>query len=186
MIYLCGPEWDRRIVEIIQQPKTGIIMSGGLDSYVLYSLLSNPLVFNIRREDKFDNASRVRELVSQDVIEIDEVTTNHWERVQLTSDKILKTYDLDVLYYGINHTPPLEYFPEFDMPSKPGRPWKIDHPKIKAPFLHLYKYHIIDLGMQLNLDLDKTLSCLTRLDTHCGKCWQCMERQWGFDQLKKN
>ena len=50
MNYICGPLWDRRIVNIDQQGKVGIVMSGGLDSYVLYHLLDDPIVFNIKRE----------------------------------------------------------------------------------------------------------------------------------------
>ena len=183
-MYICGPVWDKRVVSIEQQGKTGIVMSGGLDSYVLYCLLDNPIIFNIKRKDGFDNADNVRRLTNKDVIEVDEVSRNHWDRVPLTIEKILNDYDIDSLFTGINHTPPTDHFPEFDTASKPSRPWKVDFEKVEAPFLHLYKYHIIDLARQFSLDLTGTLSCLHNLDFHCGECWQCKERQWGFDQLK--
>jgi hypothetical protein len=184
--YIVGPEWDRRVVEVIPRENDAIVMSGGLDSYVLYNLLSKPKIFNIKRKDNFDNSDQIRNLTGADVIEVDEVTTDSTERLQQTVHKIMDEYDIGMLYCGLNHTPPLEYFPEFDTEAKPNRPWRIDHPKFKTPFLHIYKYHIIDLGNQLNLDLNKTQSCLWEIYSHCGECWQCKERQWGFDQLKKN
>ena len=186
MNYICGPLWDRRIVNIDQQGKVGIVMSGGLDSYVLYHLLDDPIVFNIKREDRFDNADRVQKLINRNVIEINEVSTNHWDRVPLTIGQLLKEHNVDSLFCGINHTPPIDHFPEFDTDAKPDRPWRFEDKKVKVPFLHLYKYHIIDLAYQLDLDLSDTMSCLHNLDTHCGECWQCKEREWGFEQMKKN
>ena len=180
--YECGPEWDRKIVKVTPKPKDAIMMTGGLDSYVLYHLLENPIIFNIKRKDRFDNADYIKELTGSDVIEVDEETTGS-DRFKLGAHAIMKEYDIGHLYTGINHTPPLEFFPEFDWYQKPNRPWRIDHDQFKAPFLHLYKYHIIDLGLSLGLDLDVTHSCLKERKTHCGKCWQCQEKQWGFNQL---
>jgi hypothetical protein len=180
--YECGPKWDRRIIEVTPKPKDAIMMTGGIDSYVLYHLLDNPIIFNIKRKDRFDTANYIKELTGSDVIEVDEETTGN-DRFRLGSHKIMREYDIGHLYTGINHTPPLEYFPEFDSHKKPQRIWRIDHDQFKAPFLHLYKYHIIDLGLSLGLDLNVTRSCLYDREVNCGKCWQCQERQWGFDQL---
>ena len=58
MEIICGPDWDRRVVRIDNYKNPGIIMSGGIDSWVLYNLLDNPTIFNIARQDKFDSADR--------------------------------------------------------------------------------------------------------------------------------
>jgi len=92
---------------------------------------------------------------------------------------ILENYEIDELYTAVNIIPHTEYFPEFISEGKPGRPWSIpeDEP-VKCPFLHLYKYHIIDLANRYNIDLSQTQTCLIQLEGHCGKCWQCLEKQW--------
>ena len=54
---------------------------------------------------------------------------------------------------------------------------------VRLPFLHLYKYHIIDLARQEKIDLSDTMSCIASIDQECGKCWQCMEKKWGIDQI---
>ena len=38
--YKCGPTWDRRIVTLDPPEKVALLMSGGIDSLVLYNLLS--------------------------------------------------------------------------------------------------------------------------------------------------
>jgi Queuosine biosynthesis protein QueC len=184
MHYICGPSWDQRVVNIEEVGKVGIVMSGGIDSYVLYHLLTNPIIFNIKRKDGFDNAERVRRLTGKQVIEVEEVSDNYKNRIGDTMDKILADYNVDQLYMGINHTPPTYYFPEFDVQSKPHRPWRI-YGDVKAPFLHLYKYHIIDLANSLDIDLSDTRSCIgTVSGPECTTCWQCREKRWGYDQLK--
>jgi len=184
MQYICGPDWDRRIIPINQEGKVGILMSGGIDSWVLYNMLNDPIIFNITRTDGFDNVERVRDLTGKPVIEIPEFTTDHWRRVDVGIDHIFKNYDVDQLYHGINMTPPIDIFPEFNILSKPFRPWRIDDQRLKVPFLHLYKYHIIDLAKQLQIPLDNTRSCIDNASgDECGHCWQCKEKKWGFQQL---
>ena len=184
MHYICGPDWDQRVISIDQGGKVGIIMSGGLDSWVLYNMLTDPIIFNITRSDGFDGAARVRELTGKPVIEIPEPTTDHWQRIDIAIENILENCNVDQLYDGNNMTPPIDIFPEFNILSKPIRPWRCDHPRYKTPFLHLYKYHIIDLANQLEIPLDGTRSCIVNASgDECGKCWQCKEKKWGFEQL---
>lgn len=159
-------------------------MSGGIDSWVLYNMLNDPIIFNIARSDGFDAADRVRKLTGKPIIEIPESTTDHWQRVDAGIDHILKNYDIDQLYHGINLTPPIDIFPEFNILSKPYRPWRVDHPRLQTPFLHLYKYHIIDIADSLSISLEDTRSCIDNASgDECGQCWQCKEKNWGFQQL---
>ena len=178
--YIVGPDWDQRVVKINQQGKVGIIMSGGIDSLVLYHLLDDPLVFNIKREDGFDGAERVRKLTGKEVIEVEEQSTEHDKRVWYTSNRIIEEYDLDQLYNGSNMIPPIHLFPEFK-DGYADRPWKNPDPFMVVPFQMLYKYHIISFAKMMNIDLSNTLSCISNTEEACGVCWHCRERQWGFD-----
>jgi len=99
----------------------------------------------------------------------------------------MNNYSIDELYLGTNIIPHTEYFPEFITDERPKRLWSYreDSP-FKLPLLHLYKYHIIDLANRNNIDLSQTQSCLHKLKEHCGKCWQCLEKQWGYKQLERH
>ena len=132
MRFECGPEWDMRIININPKPLIGIVMSGGIDSWVLYNILKlsfkmpKIVVFNIKRDDGFDNAETVKRLTgTTEIIEIDEWTTEHHNRVPLGIEYILENYGIDELYSGVNIIPHTEYFPEFITDAKPGRPWSM-------------------------------------------------------------
>ena len=196
--YECGPAWDTRIITINPKAKVGILMSGGIDSWVLYNILkldfSKPeiVIFNIKRGDGYDTAKRVKLLTGiSDIIEVDELTTqladydSEGSRVSKGAHHIMNNYSIDELYLGTNIIPHTEYFPEFISQGKPKRLWSYreDSP-FKLPLLHLYKYHIIDLANRNNIDLSQTQSCLHKLTEHCGKCWQCLEKQWAYKQLE--
>lgn len=185
MKMIIGPDWDERYLEIKQEGRVGILMSGGIDSYVLYHLLDNPMVFNIKRADGFDTADRVRDLIDRPngVIEVDEQSTEHEWRVKNTSEHIIEEYGLDQLYNASNMIPPIHLFPEF-AEGYASRPFRYGNPKVKAPFAFMYKYHIINLAYRLNLDLDKTESCIASTAGGCGMCWHCKERAWGFEHGK--
>jgi len=186
--YVCGPSWDRRLFDINPKGNIGLMITGGLDSWVMYHILksqtSNFTLFNITRKDGFDSPQRIRLLTGQTVVEIEDVG-EHTGRVAAGVDNILANHSVDQLYLALNRDPPIEHFPQFSMIGRPYRPWRIDHPKIVTPFLHLYKYHIIDVANCLNIDVNNTLSCINTRDRHCGKCWQCLERQWGYEQLNQ-
>ena len=52
---------------------------------------------------------------------------------------------------------------------------------ISAPLAHLHKEDVIKLGLELQVPLELTLSCMNpTLDLHCGKCSKCRERHDAF------
>jgi hypothetical protein len=166
-------------------------MSGGLDSWVLYNLLPQRerdiRIFNIRRKDGFDSAERVRLLTERDdIIEVDEMSDDPAYRIGRTVDHIIKTWHVEELYLGLNRAPPTEYFPEFETPQRPFRPWINTWPAIRMPFLPLYKYHIFSLAVGHGIDVNNTLSCIANKSTPCGMCWQCLERKWGWNELNQS
>ena len=121
--YVCGPSWDRRLFDINPRGKVGLMITGGLDSWVLYNLLKHIAadiqLFTIKRVDGFDNPNRVRLLTGEDVIEIaDTEIPNSQLRVTAGVDSILKTYDVDELYLALNRDPPIEHFPISESPSR--------------------------------------------------------------------
>ena len=214
MKFECGPEWDTRVIHIKPKNKIGIMMTGGIDSWVLYNLLKidlfdnsrKILIFNISAVgpggDGHDTPERISLLTDRDdIIEIDkyiECTDNDsprfkpWhEVIKMSMIHMLEDFDIDELYTGDNMNPPIEYFPEFNTNGKPPRAWNIPSlfpdlwaSKIKCPLHHLYKYHIIDLANKNNINLRHTHSCIENTRDHCGECWFCLERAWGYNQLK--
>lgn len=183
--YECGPRWDRRIIEIEQKENAGILMSGGLDSWVLYNLLGrNVKIFNYHRTDVIDNKLKLEKLTERtDIISVENNGSNK-VNIDYCGEWIMKNYDVSEVYIAANIIPHLAYFPEFDSMGVPGRKWHDNHFFIKAPFNQLYKFHIIDLAVRHNIDLQQTNSCLFQEDRHCMECWQCKERKWGFSQLE--
>jgi len=218
MRFECGPEWDIRVIDIKPKNKIGIMMTGGIDSLVLYNLLkivmgdpSKILIFNVIASgdhgEGYDSPERVSLLTDRyDIIKIDKYikhTENDkpyykpWTEVlDLSQTHMLEDFDIDELYIGMNMNPPTEFFPEFDTSDKPRRFWytqetsetsrmpKSALTKMRAPFLNLYKYHILDLANKNNIDLRHTQSCQEYMHGHCGECWWCLERTWGYNQLK--
>jgi len=185
--YECGPVWDKRIVTINPASKVGICMSGGVDSYVLYHLLkkqTNPLVFNIYRNDGHDNSNHLSKLIDDDIIVIPQLSENSLHRINGGFDYIMDNYDIDELYGGANQVPPLHQFPEFNTPAMPTRYFNLKYRKIVVPFNSLYKYHILDLADRNNIDLTMTYSCLRNMppQPECGECWQCKEKKWAYEQ----
>lgn len=190
MDYICGPEWDKRILTFNSKPNSGILMSGGIDSFVLYNLFEmyKPKIFHIKLISGADDINHVKKLTKRgDIISVKDYPydpkkpTKKFEKV---AKEIFRKYKIDELYLASNRIPPIDCFPEFNSKRKPHRPWVTDNSKIKLPFLTLYKYHIIDLAKRLKIDLSQTQSCLIRKTGHCGKCWQCRERAWAYKQLK--
>lgn len=55
---------------------------------------------------------------------------------------------------------------------------------IDAPFVRMDKSEVIRLGVDLNVDLGLTLSCMNPQDggdAHCGRCSKCRERRDAFN-----
>jgi len=59
--------------------------------------------------------------------------------------------------------------------------------KVVQPLTHLYKYHVVDLYYQMNLDslIPYTHTCTKQSIGTCNMCTGCEERQWAFDVLSK-
>ncbi len=49
--------------------------------------------------------------------------------------------------------------------------------KVKTPFLYMSKSQVIDIGVDLGVEMNKTYSCSVGDDDPCGKCDQCKLRE---------
>lgn len=51
---------------------------------------------------------------------------------------------------------------------------------VHAPFMHMQKYQIVQLGAELGVPFEETWSCYKGGDVHCGRCSTCVERLEAF------
>lgn len=54
--------------------------------------------------------------------------------------------------------------------------------KIKAPFIHMDKGDILEVGKELGVPYEDTWTCYKGLEKACGKCGSCVERLEGFEK----
>ena len=53
--------------------------------------------------------------------------------------------------------------------------------RLEAPFMHLGKHQIVQLGTALQVPYADTWSCYKGGETHCGTCGTCYERKEAFE-----
>lgn len=181
MILDCGPDHDRRQVDITiptDRPAVGIFISGGLDSALLYHLLTKytqqtivPLVLEKTSKTKYFAQSVVSYITPGQTVNIIKADT-----VASAIPKVRRQFDY--LYLGL-----IQERKEFliDWVSSAAT----DNHFRKSPLQHVDKSHIVDLVVrenQQNLFL-LTHTCAVQDIGRCGTCNRCRERAWGFEQL---
>ncbi len=201
MKFNCGPEWEERIITIKPAKKIGVLVSSGLDSTTLLSLLYNNFdseikLYNVRTGINTDKPV-IRDILSKLGIDLtlnivgnsiwQTPMYNHHARLWKAFQEIKELGEIDELYCGNIQSPREAFFPDFKVssPEFPKRPWLTKDSFLKNPFEHLEKYHVIDLGRRLGIDhiYNTTISCNVYELWHCGKCMGCKELLWGFSQL---
>ena len=55
------------------------------------------------------------------------------------------------------------------------------HLRLEAPFKHLGKHQIVQLGTTLQVPYADTWSCYKGEERHCGTCGTCFERKEAFE-----
>ena len=219
MILECGPKHDRRqlnlslpyipIIEnlnlkklylrsrnIITGQQIGVLVSGGVDSAILYFLLhlENNLTGNkfiitpytiMRKEGSRYYSKPVQDWIHNYFnlpnIELNVVGNNTLPEAQQVSSGINDIFEkqTDFLYLGI-----IQSRPEHSIGW--ARPKFTETDKVRLPFLNLQKNHVIDLYRQFNVLelLNLTYSCAINETDACGYCNGCNERTWGFNDLR--
>jgi 7-cyano-7-deazaguanine synthase len=57
---------------------------------------------------------------------------------------------------------------------------------IHAPYSRLEKWQIVQKGLMIGVEYNKTWSCYLNQENQCGKCDSCKQRIYALDKAKKN
>lgn len=175
----------------------GILLSGGLDSAILLYLLVrvNPEIqiqpFTIAKTDGaalyadpvIEHFNKKFNQAIPKTIIVGDPTVHHRQQSTTAVKDIFEKHPVDYLFIGINQNPPTLA----SLPGAPKRDTESTNPQIIFPFVSMYKDQILDLMYKYQQEdlADITHSCTEQSQGRCNKCWQCTERAWAFNQLKK-
>jgi hypothetical protein len=175
----------------------GILLSGGIDSAILLYLLikEEPKIriqpFTIPKNDGaylyanpiIDHFNNKFNLTIPHTIKVGNIKLHHSEQGKDASFEINRFYkSIDILFNALNAVPP-----ELQDGRQPMRSTKEPSPKVKFPFVSMYKDQILQIMYdegQTDL-INLTHSCTERSIGRCNVCWQCCERIWAFNQLNQ-
>ena len=196
----------------IHEGPLGISCSGGADSslllYILMKYATGPIhVFTCVLDSKNRSTVKSAANVLSNIIDL---TGNynvyhhfHFVKEGKRIEELFKQQmqfvehkTVDWLYTAITQNPPFEVQRTFKEPSRENherhplvqRPVYMQDQPIYMPFTNIDKQTIAKMYMELNLMVSLfpvTRSCesLTLTTGHCGECWWCEERLWGFNRL---
>ena len=183
-------------VKLTLHRRIGVLVSGGLDSALLYYLIRKLTLSDdrysvipytiIRNDGSSRYAQPVIDYVHESLgieqqyatkLDIDEIDS---ELQVAAGMRELRNTDRNLIYIGIIQT--LEEHALHNVP-KPYVP--INSEMFNHPLKDLTKAHVVQLIIQLGLEKLFTLthSCVYDIDTPCGVCNRCNERAWAFSQL---
>jgi len=121
--------------------------------------------------------------------------------IHATMNKFIESDNLSVMYNGITKLPPDKILDTFDEDIRHSDEYCYRQRRdnivrdeyydlnFYRPFINYSKKEIANLYKQLNIEKDLfslTRSCETPQspNRHCGKCFWCQERSWGFGYLE--
>lgn len=192
----CGPLDDRRTLNIqlnFLKRRIGVLVSGGLDSALLYYLIQSlvndsytvtPFIINRPNDGSSIYAQPVIDYVNSVLNKPPQVGTKLYitednSELQVTAGmRELVNHNVNINYIGLIETLPIHCI------GVPGPYKPVNSEKFIFPFKDLNKSHVVDLICQLNQHelFSITHSCVYN-ENRCGKCNRCNERQWAFTKL---
>ena len=183
-------------VKLTLHRRIGVLVSGGLDSALLYYLIKkltltddrySVIPYTITRNDGssryaqpvIDYIHKILGIEQQDSINL-AISETDSELQVAAGMRELRNTDRNLIYIGIIQT--LEEHALHDVP-KPYVP--TNSKQFNYPLKDLNKAHVVQLIIQLGLEKLFTLthSCVYDIDIPCGICNRCNERAWAFEQL---
>jgi len=198
MNIICGPEIDRRTVSInlpTQKFKIGVLVSGGIDSAILYYLLliENKLRGNIhevlpisvmRQEGSeyfsklvVESINKKFNIVNLEPMIVGDPTLPDDQQVKSGVDDALNS-GFDLVYAGVIEQQEEHMIGWIPPPSGETK-------RFKTPFKNINKTHIIELVVKFKQEdlFYITHTCNVYKMSRCNGCNGCNERAWGFEQL---
>ena len=197
----CGTNNDLRTISITlpkKESRIAVLVSGGLDSAILYYLLllENKLRGSIheivpisvmRKEGSkyfsslvIGHVNQMFQLPYSDPIIVGDNTLAEEEQVKSGVNHAIEL-GFDIVYAGVIEQLPQHMVNWQPIPSK-------ETARFKIPFQSINKSHIIDIIVKFKQEplFYITHSCSGEQSQigRCNGCNGCNERSWGFDQLK--
>lgn len=195
-----GPLEDCRLFQFklpTEPTRVGVLVSGGLDSAILYYLLEKLNKNNFhkitpyiiaRQEGSLTYGPKVIEYVNNlfnknptefEIIEIPKLIPPHLQ-VKIAVQMLRVKKVVDILYLGV-----ISVRAEHSIGIDVYRP-KEDTDFVKYPLFQLEKSHIVDLICKMEQEklIEITSSCDS--GNNCGNCNGCKERSWGLSQIIHN
>lgn len=162
--------------------KTGVFVSGGLDSAILYHILLKdnpdivPLLVYKNHDQQQHAATVINYLQSLHNVKVEPLLLNSVKNRIAILEALAKGFDL--VYLGATRE-----LDEFLIDWKPNN-FK-NYPRVQGPFSDLDKSQVIDLVIQNGMEhlFTITHTCAEKSIGRCGQCNRCRERAWGFSQL---
>jgi PP-loop family/Queuosine biosynthesis protein QueC len=202
MQYICGPNKSVIDFEFPEGTNKKIIVavSGGADSAILLYILAKMnrdlnlnhrlIPFTTPRPDggiKYSPAivqwinNKLQVDIPAPMIAGDGNLPHNVVMFVITKD-LMDSGDYDYLFTGGNKVPPIKI-----NALPPVRASKSNPNGCSIPFWGVTKEATIDLYYQENVPelLELSHSCTEKVIGRCGKCFNCVEREWGFAQLGK-
>ena len=184
----------------------GISCSGGADSsvllYILMKYSTDPIhIFTCSSKLKNYSSSIVTARVINQCIKLTDnnniIHHTHYVNEQSIENLFYKEQfeHIGILYTAITKNPSQAVTDHFKNPiteieRNPGviKPLYNKDSTVYTPFSNIDKQEIYNLYKELDLlntlfPLTRSCESLTLIDGHCGECWWCEERQWGFGRL---
>lgn len=176
----------------------GIMLSGGLDSALLFYLMLKDCPtakiqpFYIPKKDGShlyipNIISYIDSLFGSTTalpIQVGVSDVDHTIINQTGIKEVLtKHCYVQKLFIGINQNPPQPWGnPNWIFPV---RPTSNNNPKLSMPFMMLYKTHIVDILLQEGQEklLELTHTCTEQTVGSCKLCFQCNERIWALEHF---
>jgi 7-cyano-7-deazaguanine synthase in queuosine biosynthesis len=187
----------------------GISASGGADSaillYILMKYASSPIhVFTCASKEK----NRVSPHIALDVIgKCIDLTGNKniHHHIYFVERQTYQTWidglteyinnkKVDIMYTGVTALPPDDVLTTFRSINSlynkrnPNQVRPVYQGKFYMPFFNLNKQQVCEVYKELGVleelyPLTRSCEDLNLTSGHCGQCWWCEERKWGFSKL---
>jgi 7-cyano-7-deazaguanine synthase in queuosine biosynthesis len=190
-------------IELSSNKNYGIMLSGGLDSSVLFYLIlktAETQKINLSIQPftipKYDGSIKYIDNILlflrntfnisiPNTIQVGDPDVYHGNQSLVALKEIFFKYpNIHHVFLGTNQNPP----DQFKLPGLyPNRVKSVNSTRVILPFIDLYKTHIVDLIYYLEATelINISHSCTEQQIGRCEQCFQCHERKWAFSQLLK-